>query len=93
MLDEKVACAIVSSHLYSPSYIHVQGYPPLWQPRSDFGDFNHGVGQVMKITILKVGAFTQAKFPGLSPGARLHRLRMYFWLTLCTLYLLASRVE
>ena len=29
----------VSPHLYTLSYLQGQFYPPLWQPRSNFGDF------------------------------------------------------
>ena len=51
MLCEKVVFAIISSHLYTLSYIYVQCYLPLWQLHSDFGDFNGGVCPEMKITV------------------------------------------
>ena len=51
MLGEKIAYAIVSSHLKMLSDIQVQCYPPLRQLHSDFGDFNNEVCHVMKMTI------------------------------------------
>ena len=51
MLGEKIAYAAVSPHLYILSYIHVYCYLPLWHLHSNFGDFNHGLCCVKKITI------------------------------------------
>ena len=51
MLDEKAARAAIYPHLYTLSYIQMQGHLSVGQLYSDFRDFNNGVCQVMKITI------------------------------------------
>ena len=66
-LGEKTVDATVSPHLYNRSNIQVQRcYPRFRQRHSDYGDFNNGVGHVVKISIAESnpdsGLLTQPTF-------------------------------
>ena len=51
MSGEEVACATVSTHLWTDCHnTETRCYPPPQQLRSDFGGFHNGVCHVMKIT-------------------------------------------
>ena len=53
LLEENIASAAVSQHLYVLSYIQVQCYLRFWQLHSDFRNSRNGLCYVLKITIAK----------------------------------------
>ena len=64
MSGEEVACAAVSTHLWTDCRnTETRCYPPPQQLRSDFGGFHNGVCHVMKITMAQsnrdIGLITQ----------------------------------